>query len=209
MKSKGIAALMIAAGALGASAAQASAASTYVASSSSITGTLGGGPAVFIDGNIVVKCTGSTATVSGLSTTTAALPATFSAPAPVFSGCTATVGGLPRSVTVSTTGTWSGTLSTTNYKGTINPINSGATITVGTCVITVNSSAVDAEGRDASNAVPALGSPASYLTVNGIVNVSNGAGCPTNTTATYVADGSTVAGSVTGRYALSGTITEN
>ncbi|WP_320672575.1 hypothetical protein [Patulibacter defluvii] len=210
-KSKGFLALALAAGALSVATAQASAASTYSVSPASTTlyGTLTGGPVVIIHGNITVKCTSSMMAIAGMSTTSASLPATFSAPAPWFGGCTGVVAGLPRPTTVSTAGSWSATLGTTNYQGTINPINSGATITVGTCVITVNASTVAIEGRDAANVVPALGSPASYLTLNGSANVSTAGPCPTSTTASIVADGSSVAGSTTGRYQLTGAITEN
>jgi hypothetical protein len=209
-KSKGAVAAMIAAGALGAGTASASAASTYVASASSLSGSISGGAARFIDGNIVVNCTTSSATISGLSTTTAALPAAFGGvPAPTFGNCTATVAGVPRPVTVVTRGTWSANLSATNYTGTINPPNNGATITLGTCVITVNASNVAATLRNAAGAIPALGSPASRLAVNGTVNVVNGQGCPTGSTAQFIADGSATGGAATGTYGLSGTVTEN
>lgn len=209
-KSKGVVAAMIAAGALGAGTASASAASTYVASASSLSGSISGGPAIFVDGNLVVRCTVSSATISGLSTTTAALPAAFGGvPAPTFSNCTGTLAGLGRPTTVTTSGTWSANLSATNYTGTINAPTGGATIVVGPCTVTVQASNVAASLRTASNTTPALGSPASRLAVNGTVNVSNGAGCPTGTTASFIADGSAVSGTTTGTYGLSGTVTEN
>ncbi|WP_320672576.1 hypothetical protein [Patulibacter defluvii] len=203
-KSKGLAALTIAAGAFGVSAAPALAASSYIASGS-ITGTVTGGPALFLDGNIVIKCTGSVVPLPS-STSLTFLPATVSAPPPSFSGCTATVGGLPRSMTATTSGTWLWSLLISDYDVSASVSAGSVKFTVGTCTITVNASTLPA--KLTGGGAPVLGSPANTLRVKGAVNVSHAGACPATTTALFVADGSTAAGSVAGTYALSGTITE-
>jgi len=223
-KSKGVVAAMIAVGALGAGTASASAASTYSASASSLSGSLNGtNPAVFTAGNIVVACTTSTSTVgttaTPLSTTPAALPAgPFQmSPRPTFSNCVGRIGGIGKATTVTTSGNWSATLAASpNYTGSFSVPAGGATIVVGTCTVNVGASSVAASLRDASNVIPALGSPASRLGVNGSVNIASysGTGCPSVTTASFVADGSTVSNGaggtfVTGTYGLGGTVTEN
>ncbi|WP_320672577.1 hypothetical protein [Patulibacter defluvii] len=205
-KSKGTAALMVAAGALGVSTAQASAASFYVASSSTLSATATGGPTVFIDGNIVVKCNNNTATLSGASTGITSLPATLSGPSPSFANCTTTVGGLPRSVTVTSSGTWLWSLLASDYDVSISVGAGSVKFTVGTCTITVNASTLPA--KLTGGGAPVLGSPADTLRVKGAVNVSHAGACPATTTALLVADGSVAAGSTTGPLHLSGTITE-
>lgn len=211
-KSKGIVVLAGVAAACGASGASASAATTFVSSATTQSSNLAGGPVVFANGNLVVRCTASTVNLSGLPTTRTALPATFPIqPRPTFSGCSGTLGGLPRPTSVTTAGGWTFTLSANpNYAGVINVPSGGIVLAVGSCTETIGASSLAFSFRDASNATPALGVGASRFAINGLVNIAStsGTGCPTQTTAAVVADSTTVGGTATGTYGMSGTIAE-
>lgn len=195
------------AGAVGASGA--SGAMLVQSSSSTLAPSLSGGPVVFIKGNIVVKCTTSGFGLTGLPLTASPLPATFAvSPRPTVAGCTATMAGIPRPVTVTTSGTWSIDLNTTNYAGNLNAPAGGITITVGTCTFSTGAAPVPIWLRDAANAAPALGVAATRLAVVGTGTLPVPAVCNTATSMSMLADGTTVVGSATGTYGLGGSITE-
>lgn len=197
-------------GALGVGVGSAGAAANYSAGASAFAATLAGGPVTLVYGNRVTRCASSTLVVSGLATSPAALPAAFGGvPAPTFSGCRESVAGLTRPATITTSGTWSIGLASANYGGTLNAPSGGATIAISLCTLAVQASSIAMTLTDGAGAVPALGQPASRLGLNGTVNVTPGSGCPTGTTATLIADGSSAGGVTTGLYELSTTITEN
>src|SRR4051812_26884574 len=76
----------------------------YSVSRPAITGTLAGGPAVFTSGPVVVSCTTSTSVVdTSAQTGTLGHVFTFST-RPTFSGCSASISGVPKSAVVTTFG---------------------------------------------------------------------------------------------------------
>jgi len=212
-----VGALVIAGAAAGS--ASALTASTYTFSTSYpqsyLSATLSG-TAVFYSGPITVKCNTSSG-VAGIYPKTGPLSAIFGLiTTPTFSDCSASISGLARPASVSTAPKWTLSLfKDPAYRGTINVPDGGATVVVGTgataCTITVQKSSVASTGRGASGTLPTtLGTPVTRLYVNGTVNVSvSGSPCPAVTTATFKADGTTVNGTKTGYYVLSGSLTEN
>jgi hypothetical protein len=92
--------------------------------------------------------------------------------------------------------------------------NGGAKVVIGSgataCTVTVRTSNVPATARTSTGAFPTtLGTVTTQLYVKGTVNVAvTGSPCPPLTTATFVADRSTVGGVRTGSYLVNKTLKE-